>query len=142
MNFPEYFIVKKNNLNPVFQQGNILKANRLSYIVDFFFLEKPLLHSLPRRYDMVRYETEQGIRQVGIVIGFAGEEIEMAEGVVVVNGLPDYNQPAHFSTITGDCQLTYVDQYSILVGKLNLGAVNSVETVLFDKLIGKVDKVF
>lgn len=141
-NFPEYFIVERNDLNPVFQEGNILKASRLSYFINIFFIDKPVLYNLPNRYDIIRFESESGQKKVGIVIGLSGEEIEMAEGVVVVNGLAVYNQPSYFTTIGGECQLTYVDQYSILVGKLNLGMVNSFELVPFNQLIGKVDKVF
>ncbi len=141
-NFPEYFVVEHNNLSPLFQQGTILKADRLAYIVDIFFLEKPLLKDLPRRYDPIRFVGEHNVHQVGLVLALPTEEFEMSQGVVVINGNPDINLPPGNLMFMGDIELTRINDYSILVGTLKLGTLDKIYEIPFKDIIGKVEKVF
>jgi len=141
-NFPEYFIVQQNNLSPLYHQGEILKADRMSYIVDIFFLEKPLLKDLPARYEVLRFVDDNGNKQVGLVLGLPTEEIEMAQGVLVVNGNPDINLPPGNLVFMGDIELTLINEYSILVATLNLGTIDKIYEIPFMNIVGKVEKVF
>lgn len=141
-NAPEYFIVEKNNLSPIFAKGDLLKAEKSAYIIDLFFLEKPLMHAMPERYEIVRFRQNDQPKKVGVIIGLPGEEIEITEGVVVVNGYPENREPINGIVLMGDCGLTLVDDFSILVATLNLGVIDTVYNVPLSDLIGKVDKVF
>ncbi len=141
-NFPEYFVVEHNNLSPLYAQGDILKADRLAYIVDIFFLEKPLLKDLPQRYEIIRFNDINNKKKVGIVLALPTEEFEMAQGVVVINGNPDINLPPGNLVLMGDIGLTKVNAYSILVATLNLGTIDKIYEIPFKDIIGKVEKVF
>lgn len=141
-NFPEYFIVEQNNLSPLYHQGDILKADKLAYIVNIFFLEKPLLKDLPLRYEIIRFIDVHKKKQVGIVLAFPKEEFEMGQGVVVINGNPDINLPPGNLTFLGDIELTHINDYSILVATLNLGTIDKVYEIPFMDIVGKVEKVF
>ena len=141
-NFPEYFVIEQNNLSPIFRQGDLLKADKLAYIVNIFFIEKPLLKDLPDRYDMVRFKSDGSQKKVGMVLAFPNEQFELAQGVVVIDGIPDPSLPPGNLMFTGDIELTTVSEYSILVATLNLGTIDKVYEVSLMELIGKVEKVF
>ncbi len=141
-NFPEIFEVKDSSLSPIYSEGKMLKASRLAYAVDLIFIRKPVLYNLPTRYDVVRFKDAQGRKLNGIVLGLPTEEIEMVEGVLVVNGLPEFNEPGRGLVLRGDCELTSVASYSILVATLNLGMVDTVYMVPLADVIGKVSEIF
>ncbi len=141
-NFPEYFVVERNNLSPLFHQGEILKADRFAYIVDIFFLEKPLLKDLPNRYEIIRFKDTNKIKQVGIVLGLPNEAIEMAQGVLVINGNPDISLPPGNLVFLKDIELTSINEYSILVATLNLGTIDKIYEIPIVDIVGKVEKVF
>lgn len=141
-NAPDYFFVEKNNLSPIYAKGDLLKASKSAYIIDIFFLEKPLMYAMPQRYDIVRFNLNEKVKEVGIIVGLPGEEVEITDGVVIINGYPDYREPVNGMVLIGDCGLTLVDDYSILVATMSLGVIDTVYTVSFNDLIGKVEKVF
>lgn len=141
-NFPEYFIIEQNNLSPIFHQGDLVKSDKLAYIINIFFIEKPILKDLPDRYDLVRFVQENGQREVGMVLAFPNEEFELTQGVVVVNGIPDPSLPPGNLMFTGDIELTPINEYSILVATLNLGTIDRVYQISLSDLVGKVEKVF
>ena len=141
-NFPEYFIQKDNRLSPLYNKDSLLKASSLAYAVDIAFIERPIMYALPDRYDIVRIETESGERFNGIVLGLPGEEVQAVDGVVVINGMPDFNMPPGGMVLQGDCPLTYVGGQSILVAVLNLGSIDKVYEAPLDQLVGKVDRAF
>lgn len=140
-NFPDVFVLEDNSLSPIYSEGAMLKASRLAYSVDFVFLRKPVLYALPERYDVVRFRGSDGEKLNGIVLGLPAEEVEMVDGVLVVNGVPDFREPARGMVLQGDCQLTYVSSYSILVATLNLGRLDAVYMVSLTDVVGKVSKV-
>jgi len=139
-NLPEVFVQGDNRLSPLYSEGDLLKASRLSYIVDVFVVNRPILHTLPQRYDVVRFVDGSGRCINGIVVGLPGERIEIAGGVVVVNGLPDVGEAPGGIILTGECPLTFVGGYSILVVRLNLGRIDEVHEVPLTALIGKVGR--
>lgn len=141
-NFPQYFVVEKNNLSPLYNQGDILKASRIDYLIDIFFIDKPLLHALPKRYDIIRFIDSKGKARVGMVLGLPNEQIEMGEGVLVINGYPDITEPPGNIMLMGDIELTQVGDFSILAATLNLGTVDLLYEISLNDLIGKVDYAF
>ncbi len=141
-NRPEVFVLDSNSLNPLYSKGDILKASRLSYLVDVFVVKKPILHALPRRYEIVRFSAGSDRHMNGIVVGLPGEEIEIVGGVVVANGLPDIGDAPGGIVLSGDWPLTSADSYSISVATVNLGRIDRVHEVPLRKLVGKVSKLF
>jgi hypothetical protein len=141
-NLPEIFIQEDNRLSPLYSEGDLLKASRLSYVVDVFVVNRPILHALPKRYDIVRF-TDSSDRHInGIVVGLPGEEIEIADGVIVANGFPDIGDAPGGIILSGEWPLTSVGGYSILVATLNLGRIDKVYEVSLTELIGKVGRLF
>jgi len=141
-NSPEIFTVNDNSLSPVYSQGTILKASRLAYFVDIFFIKKAIVHTLPGRYELVRFVDNQGRTRDGIVLGLPGEEVQMVDGVLVINDFPDFNEPPGGLVLTGDCPLTYVEGYSILVATLHLGRVDTAYNVSLTNIVGRIGKLF
>lgn len=141
-NFPEVFILKDNRLSPLYSKGDALKASRLSYLVDVFVVKKPILHTLPQRYEILRFADGSGRHITGIVVGLPGEEIEIVDGVIVAHGLPDVGDAPGGIILSGDWPLTWVGRYSILVATLNLGRIDEVYEVPFTDVVGKVSKLF
>ena len=141
-NFPEIFIQKDNRLSPLYSEGDLLKASRLSYMVDVFVVNRPIVHALPQRYDIVRFTDSSGRRLNGVVVGLPGEEIEIAGGVVVANGLPDLGEAPGGIILSGECPLTLVGAYSILVATLNLGRIDGVQDVPLTDVIGEIGRLF
>ena len=100
------------------------------------------MKDLPRRYEVIRFVGANNLKQVGIVLALPKEEFEMAQGVVVINGNPDINLPPGNLMFMGDIELTRINEYSILVGTLNLGTLDNIYEIPFKDIIGKVEKVF
>jgi hypothetical protein len=141
-NFPQIFVLGDGSLSPVHSRGDLLKASRLAYSVNIFFVKRPIFHALPHRYDLVRFMSVDGQPANGIVTGLPGESVQMVDGVLVVNGMPVLAEPAPGLVLTGDWPLTNVDTYSILVATLHLGTVDAAFVVPLSDLVGKIDKAF
>ncbi len=139
-NMPEYFFQENNEVSPIFTKGDLLSANSLSYITDLFFLEQPVFHALPERYDIVRYTDENKRDHTGIVVGLPSEEIEILDGIVVINGMPDYEGTKKDWSLTGQSKLTLGDEFSIIVISLSYGTIEKSHVVPLQNLIGKVEK--
>ncbi len=141
-NRPEIYTMQNNRLNPRFATGDVLKTDRLEYMIDIAFVGKPILHHMPERFEMVRFVDDQGTRRTGFVLGLPYESVMVADGLVVVNDLPDPHDGPLGVSLRGDWPLTVAGQYSILVATANLGSVDQVYEIGLDQLIGKVDKLF
>ncbi|MEA3297856.1 MAG: hypothetical protein U9R56_08335 [candidate division Zixibacteria bacterium] len=141
-NKPEIFSMDSNRLTPLYSKGDLLKASRLAYQLSISIFDRPVLHTFPERYDIVRFEIGSGQRNTGIIVGLPGEDIQIFEGVVVVDGLPDFDAVPGGMTLTGDWPLTSAGEFSILVVMLNLGSVDQVREIPITNLIGKVSKIF
>ncbi|MEW5993933.1 MAG: S26 family signal peptidase [Candidatus Zixiibacteriota bacterium] len=140
-NRPELFIQRGSQLSPLYDKGDVLLANRLAFKLDIIAVRKPILHALPERFDVVRFETESNRRQCAVVIGLPGEHIEVVEGVIVADGRPIIGEPPGGIVLTGDWPLTVTDSYSILVATVNLGRIVRIDQVSFPALIGKVNRL-
>ncbi|RKX22219.1 MAG: hypothetical protein DRP35_02465 [Candidatus Zixiibacteriota bacterium] len=141
-NFPEVYIHQNNELSPIFESKTILKTEPTSYTVNLFFMDKPFLHALPNRYDIVRFLDSSDFKHTGIVVGLPDEDIEIIDGVVIVNGLPDYDGLSQNWTLQGETELTRGDIYSILIITLKFGAVDRVYSVPLEDIKGKVTNLF
>ncbi|UCG62126.1 MAG: hypothetical protein JSV52_02225 [Candidatus Zixiibacteriota bacterium] len=141
-NYPRPFVLSDNSLSPLFSRGDLLKASRLEYSVNLFFVQQPVYHTLPARFDPVRFADTSGVIRNGIVIGLPGEEIQMVDGVLVINGSPVIDEPGGGLILLGDCPLTYIDNFSIATAALRLGAIDKIYLVPLQSVVGKVEKVF
>ena len=141
-NRPEVFFFESNCLNPIYSKGELLKASRLSYQINISIFNRPILHSYPERYDIVRFDNNSNRRNTGIIVGLPGEEIQIFEGVIIVNGFPDFDTVPEGMLLAGDWPLTKAGEFSILVATLNLGSVDKVREIPITDLIGKVSNVF
>lgn len=143
-NHPDLFRAAGNDFSPFFRRGELLSANRLAYTADLG-LEKfgsvgRIMHSLPQRCDIMRYVGPYGNKRLGLVIGLPGEEIELAQGVLSVDGWP--TDICSEVQIVGDWPLTQVDDSSILVADLRLGGIREVTPVHPRDIIGRVSPIF
>jgi hypothetical protein len=134
------FRVADNTLSPALRKGDLARASRLDYTVNVAFVGHPIFHSLPSRFDIVRYSTDTGEKKLGLVIGLPNEEIGVVDGQVYSNRVPlvDEQPPVPFS---GDWPLTYAGGMSILIAEINLGTIRDVKEVPLRSVTGKVSKV-
>lgn len=139
-NAPTIFVMDRNNLAPLFKKGDLLKASRLAYMVRTYVVDKPIFHSLPGRFEVVRFRTQAG-DVAGIVVGLPGEEIEVIDGVVTAGGIPQLAPMAANRLINGDWPLTTAGGYSLLIATPNLGRIEHLYEVPITELIGKVEKI-
>ncbi len=139
-NAPDVFVLESNNLAPLFKSGDLVKASRLSYMVNTYFVDKPIFHSLPDRFDIVRFRFDS-TELSGIVIGLPGEDIEIIGGVVTANGVPQLQSSATSRLVNGDWPLATAGGYSLLIAYPELGQVRDVYEVPITDLIGKMEKL-
>ena len=137
-NRPSIYKVANNQLYPLYKNGQYVRSSHLAYSADLFFLKQPLYYRLPERFDVVSFTDTTGMSRFGVVIGLPGEEVQVAEGVVVVNGYPQVEPPGSGILVGGDLPLTSVERYSILVATLYFGKVDKAYDVSLDGDIGKV----
>ncbi len=139
-NAPDVFIMPGSHFSPLYEKGDLLKASSLAYMVKSFVVSKPIFHSLPDRFSVVRINTPDGAR-CGIVIGLPGEEVEIVQGVVLVNNSPQLQRSSIERFLIGDWPLTPTSPYSILVAYPQLGRIGKVYDVPLTDLIGKVERL-
>lgn len=141
-NSPELFTINSANLEPYFHKGDIVKASRLSYKIDFFFLSKPVLHALPERYEIVRVRDKSDNPLTGMVLGLPGENIEIYGNTLYIDDYPESDLSRRNLVFEHDWPLTSVGSYSIMVADLRKGAIDRVFEVPVTQLTGKVSKLF
>jgi len=141
-NRPEIFTIQNSNLEPYFHKGEIVKASRLSYKVDFFFLSKPVLHAIPERYEIVRVRDKNGTPLTGMVLGLPGDNVEIYGNTLYVDDYPESDLSRQNLVFDHDWPLTSVGSYSIMVADLRNGAIDRVFEVPVTQLTGKVSKLF
>ena len=143
-NPPEIYVASDNSLAPVFRKGDVLLANRLAYVVDIALLRSfaggPMVHSLPDRCQIVRFQDSLGNHRSGLVIGLPGEMIEVRSGALLADGVPVGNCPPLLKT--GDLSLTVVSERHILLARCTWGSVEQVWKVSPFDITGKVSRLF
>jgi hypothetical protein len=140
-NPPEIFVQPDNSLTPLYQQGDLLIANRLSYQLDLVIAERPILHSLPKRYEVVRYRSDSGDNKSGILLGLPTERIEVIEGVVVADNYPMSGEPPGGMILEGNLPLTHIGGYNVLIAQVHLGTIDKVDEIALTDMIGKVSRI-
>jgi signal peptidase I len=141
-NRPDIFVVNNSKLAPFYHKGDVLVVNTLAYKMQLFFLRKPVLYSLPQRYDMVSYNFNEEKRSVGLVVGLPGEKVEVRGGELFVNGLPPVSLRDEPLVFSSDWPLTSLDSYSIMVASMKLGAVDKLFKVSLADVVGKVGSLW
>lgn len=139
-NRPTIFQAEQNDLSPLIKRGDLVKANPLAYYVRLFFYDRPIYHSLPDRFDLVRFEARDQRSISGLVIGLPEEQVEVIDGQLIVNGVPPLIDRSPLS-LSGDSPLTLSEPYSILVAELYMGRIKMVHQVSLFELVGKVSQL-
>lgn len=140
LNAPEIFVMDTNRLAPLYRDGDLLKASRLEYTLHTWLVDKPIIHSLPDRFTIVRFDTDSR-RRTGIILGLPNEEIQITDGVLLVNGTPQLAPPTAGRLINGDHPLTLAGGYSLLIAIPEFGRIDQMYEVPLSNLIGKVEKL-
>lgn len=140
-NFPVIFTLSDNRYSPVYSGGEILKASRLAYSIDIVGFDGRVIHTVPQRYDFIRYR-DSNSEQVGLVVGLPGEEIQIISGEVLSTEYALFDEKPAGLSLSGDWPLTSVGPYSILVAVLKFGTVQKVQEINLSDVIGKVERLF
>lgn len=136
-NRPSVFQVENNDLSPLVKRGDLAWANSMAYYTSLFFYDRPVYHSMPDRFDLVRFKSANQRAVSGVVIGLTKERVEVTGGEFVINGVPLLVGSGDLN-LSGDCPLTLSGPYSILVAELHLGRIKRVHKVPLFELVGKV----
>jgi hypothetical protein len=141
-NGPVPFVLNDNRLAPIHSKGTLMKASRLAYKADIIGFSKPIFHHFPERYDIVRYQSENGSLKNAVAIGLPQEVIEIVEGTVIINGLPDFEGWIGGVSFTGNYPPETVTENSLLVATLKLGSIDELFQIHLQNVVGKVEPVF
>jgi hypothetical protein len=126
---------------PKINAGDLVMVNRLAYSADIFFFPSPVIHELPRRFDVVRFKVNDQTRATGVVLALPAESIELIDGTLLVDGVPLIWQPEYGVTLRGDWPLTSAGNRSILVATLRFASIDRVYEVPIEDVIGTVSKI-
>ncbi|MFH1687249.1 MAG: S26 family signal peptidase [bacterium] len=137
-NRPTVLRLHSAHLSPLFSPGDVLFVNPMAYKLEVVILDRPVLHRLPGRFELVQVEGRTESRFIGAVLGLPGEMVEVVNGVVAIDGHFLVEASALGVPLRGDCPLTVVDDYSILVATFRLGRIDRVEQVPLDRLAGRI----
>lgn len=136
-NRPTIFQAEQNDLSPLINRGDLLKANPMAYYVRLFFYDRPVYHSLPNRFDLVRFEALDQRLISGLVIGLPEEQVEVVDGRLIIDGGQPLVDRSPIS-LSGDSPLTSSEPYSILVAEFYMGRIKMVHQVSLLELVGKI----
>lgn len=140
-NGPEIFRQDSSHLEPLYGQGEMLVSNRLSYQVDLILFDSPALHRLPERFDVVRYLDSSGERKCGVVLGYAGEEIEVIDATLLIDNIPVWEASPLGAPLAGQWLPTSADAGQLLVADFRNGRIVKTTAVNLDDLHGKVSRI-
>lgn len=141
LNFPEIFVQPDNSLSPAYRQGDLMAANSLAYRARFLFVSGSQLYALPGPGEIVRFVDTSGVRRVGLMVGLSGDQVEIADDVLMVNSVPFSLAEKLGFAVSGRVELTMVDPGSIMIITIRLGAIDGVEQVPISEIVGKVHKL-
>ena len=119
-----------------------MKLSSLEYSINIIGFDMPRFHHLPKRYDIVRCQLLSGRITNAVVLGLPGEGIEVIEGIVIIDGSPEFAGWIGGLTFTGDVSSVLVGQFSILVAELSLGTIDKVYEIPLSEVKGKLEKLF
>ncbi len=142
VNGPKLFMLNDHRLSPLYSKGTLMTACPLAYQIDVAGFDKPIFHHLPNRYEIVRFTAENGSKENALVLGLPQEEIEIIEGTVIINSMPDIEGWIGGLALSGNWPSQVVGNQELLVATLRLGGIDKIIHVPLIKLIGKVEPVF
>ena len=137
-NHPTLVIANESYAPPTIRKDDWLFVNRAAYILEIAYLSQPLIHDVPDRYEIVYFEGESRRREIGLVLGFPREQIEISDSLLLVDGAPDFDLPPRGVALTGEWPLTFVDDGSMLIATLHFGRIDRLEMVPVTRLIGRI----
>ena len=139
-NRPALTTIHARSFRPLFEKGDLCLIDRSAYRVDLFFLNQPIIHSRPDRWDLISF-SEGGARQLGLVVGYGGEDVSYVDGVLLVDGAAN-NDRVWAPAPEGEIPLTRVDAGGILVATLSEGALVGTAQISDRNIVGKVHRLF
>ncbi len=140
-NHPTLSTIRAETFKPLFNKGDFCWIGSTAYRVNLFFLDKPIIFRQPDRWDLISFRDEGEIDQLGLVIGYGGEEISYTGGVLVIDSLPN-NDQSWIPAPEGEIPLTRVEAGSILVATLEKGTLAGTRQISDRNIIGKVHRLF
>ena len=141
-NGPDLFVLNDNRLSPIYSRGTLMKASRLAYKASIVGFKGPVFHHFPERYDIVRFRSENGTIDNAVVLGLPQEEIELIEGTLIINGLPDFEGWIGGVSFSGSWPAVIVGDGKVLAATLKLGSIDNTFQLPVSEIIGKVEPVF
>ena len=140
-NHPTLSTIHAETFKPLFNKGELCLVDRLAYRVNLFFLDKPLFYGRPNRWDLISFTDEGETDQLGLVVGFGGEEVSYTGGVLLVDSLANSDQ-SWVPAPDGEIPLTRVEAGGILVATLEKGTLVGTRQILDRNIVGKVHPLF
>jgi Ca2+/Na+ antiporter len=137
-NHPTLVVADESYAPPTIRKDDWLLVNRAEYILELAYLSQPLIHKVPERYEFVYFASNRERREIGLVLGFAREQIEISDSLLMVDGIPDFDIPPRGVALTGEWPLTFVDDGSMLIATLHFGRIDRLEMVSATHLIGRI----
>ena len=105
--FGEQVLISGNSMQPQLSAQDVVLMNRIIYVT-----------GTPDRFDVVVFEREDGKKNVKRIIGLPGETVQVADGIVYINGEPldeNYgNEPMENAGIAGEPITLGSDEYFVL----------------------------
>jgi len=141
-NSPTWFVVKNNQLSPVYKQGDYLSTSRLAYSANLFFMDNKVIVTVPNPGDFVSFTDNPGERTTGIVIAGPDEQVVIQNGQLIVDDIPYTHFLPEGFTLPEEWPLTFVERSSILIGTFNLGKLSDLHQVPLEQVEGKVERLF
>lgn len=141
-NGPIPFVLENHRLSPIYSQGTMMKASRLAYRFQILGISRPILYHMPERYDLVRFQSERGVKENAVVLGLPQEEVEIVEGTVIINTIPDFEGWPWGLELNGNWPASVLNAGELMVATLNLGTIDEVYRVPIANIIGKVEPMF
>ena len=140
-NMPDIFRVESDALRPFLSEGDIACASALDLRANIFFLDRPLWFGEIEYGDVIRFEDDNGLEQVGIVVGLATDEVQVIDGVLVLNGHPLPKFLADLQLDDAQLPLTVTDPGSILAVTVDSRMLMEHQVPLRG-VIGRVHRLF
>lgn len=131
-----------NSLAPVIRKDEFVSGNKLAYRADIAFFERPRLHSLPARGDLVTNSGCEGRFRTAMVIGIGEESIEVSDGRLVVDKEVAEWLPPMGLKLSGNWPATKIQPGSVLVAEFTLGELSRTYEIPLRDVIGRAEPLF
>jgi len=141
-NSPRFDLISDSSLAPLFHKGDLVVWNRMAYRASLFFLDRSVPYRLPECGDVIGFIDEMSIRRTGVMVGYPHDAVEIADGLLIINGFPANDVLPAGIRLSGDMTLTRAGPTSILVATLSLGAVDRFHEVPVEGIVARVYRLF